>query len=98
MLPETLLLKIPTEPSITLNDVYTIRDNATVKRGADKEEAIFCREATLGFISCTTSLGSQLYLLNRNNGRLGYATILGALMDRGGRDTVANFIYNCTKF
>jgi len=103
--PLTLLVTIPVAPprkALSFLDESEITDNrrnATYKLGAGPELGMFCRLNNLSdTVSCLSDTGNSFLLLNRGNGRVGFTSLLGAISLADPRDTVVNFIYNCTKF
>ena len=98
LLPETVLLKIPTVPPRLLYGEVKESINGTYKRGDDREYGMFCRTNIGDSVSCLSGLGSEFFLLDQTTGKMGHASLFGALMGTDQRDTVTNRIYNCTKF
>ena len=103
--PLTLLITIPVAPprqALSFLDESEITDNrrnGNYKLGAQDEFEMFCRLNTPSeTVSCLSETGNVLLILDRSNGRLGFAALVGAISLADNRDTVGNFIYNCTKF
>ena len=98
--PQTLLVTIPAAPPRhSPNAITDNRNNGTYKLGDDSDSEMFCRTNFNMSVACLNQTGSRFLLLDRETGRLGFATLRGAIsMSSDYRDTVASMIYNCTKF
>ena len=100
-MPENLLITLPTAPPyIFPSRITDLRDNGTYKEGDTQDFGMFCRrnERIGNTVSCVSGVGSQFFYLDRETGRLGYASLYGALTLGDQRDSVTSKIYNCTKF
>jgi hypothetical protein len=97
VIAQTLLITIPTAPP-SRTEVSDNRSNGTFKTGDNSIFGMFCRTNSFDDMSCISDAGYQMFLFDRATGRLGYASLFGALMSDDRRDTVASHIYNCTKF
>ena len=99
VLPETLLLKLPTTPPFVFGpENIGNRSNGSYKIGDGNEFGMFCRTNLLETVSCISTVGDGMFYFSRESGKLGRASLFGSLMDGDRRDTVLANIYNCTKF